>query len=75
MVDAESLLLPDRSVVASDSQRWIQRRKVAHSHGALTGAEPPLPPSLAGIEDLTESYGEMPVDYDAFKSHLIEEYR
>jgi len=42
---------------------------------ALTGAEPPLPPSLAGIEDLTETYGEMPVDYDAFKSHLIKEYR
>ncbi len=42
---------------------------------ALTGAEPPLPPSLAGIEDLTEAYGEMPVDYDAFKSHLIKEYR
>ncbi len=41
---------------------------------ALTGEEPPLPPSLAGIEDLTEAYGEMPVDYEAFKTHLQEEY-
>ena len=42
---------------------------------ALTGQEPDLPPSLEGIEELTEQYGDLPVDYDAFKAHLMKEYR
>jgi threonine synthase len=40
----------------------------------LTGQEPDLPPSLQGIEDLPENYGEMAVDYDDFKAHLQKEY-
>lgn len=42
---------------------------------ALTNSEPVLPPSLEGIEELEELYGELPVDYEAFKSHLVREYK
>ncbi|MBT3317727.1 threonine synthase, partial [bacterium] len=41
----------------------------------LTGCEPVLPPSLEGIEELEELYGELPVDYEAFKSFLVREYK
>lgn len=40
----------------------------------MTGVEPPLPPSLEGIEEKEESYGDMAVDYAAFKHHLRTEY-
>lgn len=40
----------------------------------LTGVEPPLPPSLAGLNDRPEVYGEMDVDYDAFREYLIREF-
>ena len=42
---------------------------------ALTGAEPPLPPALAGLDDLRERFSLIPTDYAAFKAHLIREYR
>jgi threonine synthase len=41
---------------------------------AITGKEPDLPASLKGIEDREESFGEMEVDYGAFRSHLVKEY-
>jgi threonine synthase len=41
----------------------------------LTGVEPPVPPSLAGLDDMRESFREIPTDYAAFKAHLIQEYR
>jgi threonine synthase len=40
----------------------------------VTGSEPPLPPSLQGIEEKPEHFGEMEVDYEAFKQYLLEEY-
>ena len=40
----------------------------------MTGVEPPLPPSLEGIESRQECYGEMAVDYAAFKHRLRTEY-
>jgi threonine synthase len=40
----------------------------------VTGAKPPLPPSLEGIENRAERFGEMAVDYQAFKDHLLKEY-
>ncbi len=42
---------------------------------ALTGAEPPLPPGLAGLDDLRERFALMPTDYAAFKDFLMREYR
>lgn len=41
---------------------------------AITGVEPPVPPSLAGIEDRPEHFEELEVDYGAFKDFLIKRY-
>jgi threonine synthase len=41
---------------------------------AITGVDPELPPSLEGLDDLPEQYGEMDVDYEQFKTHLQQEY-
>jgi threonine synthase len=41
---------------------------------AITGVEPPVPPSLEGLEERSESYDEMEVDYAAFKNHLVRNY-
>ncbi len=40
----------------------------------LTGRDPELPPSLQGIEELTENFGEMAVEYGDFKAYLQREY-
>jgi len=41
---------------------------------SLTGVDPPLPPSLAGLDGLAERFGEMGADFAAFKAHLLQEY-
>jgi threonine synthase len=38
---------------------------------ALTGVNPELPPSLAGLEALPETYGSLDVDYPAFRDELL----
>ncbi len=40
----------------------------------LIGVDPPLPPSLQGLDDRAESYEEMPTDYRAFKDFLARRY-
>jgi threonine synthase len=42
---------------------------------AITGVEPVVPPSLKGLDALAERFGEMKVEYGAFKAHLEKEYR
>jgi threonine synthase len=42
---------------------------------AITGVEPPLPPSLEGLEDLEEKYEDLDVDYDSFKDYLQRKYK
>lgn len=42
---------------------------------ALTGAMPESPPSLQGIEELEEHYGELEVNYASFKNFLLEEMK
>lgn len=42
---------------------------------ALTGIEPPLPPSLEGLEDSPEQYDEIDVDYNEFKNYLDRKYK
>jgi threonine synthase len=37
----------------------------------LTGIDPPLPPSLTGIDDKPEYFQEIPKDYQAFKEYLL----
>jgi threonine synthase len=41
---------------------------------SITGQEPPLPLSLAGLSTKQEAFGKMDVDYNAFKAHLLAEY-
>ncbi len=41
---------------------------------AVCGVDPSLPPSLEGLEDKKESYGEMEVDYRSFKELLRKGY-
>ncbi len=41
---------------------------------AITGVEPPVPPSLEGLEGLTERYRSLPTEYAAFKELLLAEY-
>jgi len=41
---------------------------------SLTGSEPELPVSLQGLEEKVEHYGEMSIDYAAFKAHLRQHY-
>jgi threonine synthase len=41
---------------------------------AITGVEPPVPPSLEGLEERPETYDEMEVDYAAFKNYLVRNY-
>ena len=40
----------------------------------LLSFDPPLPPSLAGIEEKPESYENMPNEYKAFKTYLQDNY-
>lgn len=42
---------------------------------ALTRIDPPLPPSLQGLDGRPEHYRELETDYRAFKDYLIREYR
>ncbi|MCK9462042.1 MAG: threonine synthase [Proteobacteria bacterium] len=42
---------------------------------AITGVEPEVPPSLEGLDARAEMFGEMQVDYGAFRAHLEKEYR
>jgi len=41
---------------------------------AILGFDPPLPPSLEGIEGKEESFAGMAADYPAFKKHLLRRY-
>ncbi|MBW2278236.1 MAG: threonine synthase [Deltaproteobacteria bacterium] len=42
---------------------------------AITGRDPELPPSLAGLDQLRERYGDLALDYKEFKAHLLREYK
>ncbi|MBN2054740.1 threonine synthase [bacterium] len=41
---------------------------------SLLGCEPEVPPSLAGIEERTEHFETMPIDYEQFKQFLLARY-
>ena len=41
---------------------------------ALLGVDPPLPPSLAGLEAKPEHYGHLTTDYEPFRDLLKERY-
>ncbi|MFG0252852.1 MAG: threonine synthase [Phycisphaerales bacterium JB038] len=48
--------------------------KVPEEIEATINITPDTPPSLQGLEDKTESYPVMPVDYDTFRDHLKQTY-
>jgi threonine synthase len=41
----------------------------------ITGRDPPLPPSLQGLDSKPEQFVEMATEYDEFKAYLLKEYR
>jgi len=65
---------PEDGGLAAVSLETAHPAKFPDQLREVTGAEPPLPSSLQGIEDRVEHFGEMEVDYAAFKNNLIREY-
>jgi threonine synthase len=71
----ESYLARTASRATAVSLETAHPAKFPEEVRALTGAEPAVPPALAGLDDLTERYGQIATDYAAFKDHLTREYR
>jgi threonine synthase len=63
------------AALAAASLETAHPAKFPEEVRAATGAEPPLPPSLAGLDALPERYVRMEADYGALKAHLAKEYR
>ena len=42
---------------------------------ALLGVDPPVPPSLAGLEQRREAYETMPAEYEPFRDLLLKRYQ
>jgi len=66
---------PDHADLVAISLETAHPAKFPEEVQAITGVDPELPPSLAGLSGLTEIFGSMDVDYEAFKAHLTEAYR
>jgi threonine synthase len=41
---------------------------------AVIGVDPPLPPSLVGLEERRETYERLPADYEPFRALLLERF-
>jgi threonine synthase len=65
---------PEHRSLTAVSLETAHPAKFPEEIQAITGVDPALPPSLEGLEDKAESYGDLEVNYAAFKSHLMEEY-
>jgi threonine synthase len=65
---------PDHADTTAISLETAHPAKFPEEIQAITGHDPELPPSLAGLDELTEHYGELELDYDDFKGHLLREY-
>jgi threonine synthase len=63
------------SVATAISLETAHPAKFPEEVRALTGVEPELPPSLEGLDDRKECFGEIATDYGAFKAHLTRHYR
>ncbi|MDJ0764180.1 MAG: threonine synthase [Myxococcota bacterium] len=66
---------PDQAAAPAILLETAHPAKFPDEIQAITGAVPEAPPSLLNIERKKEHYEELPVDYDAFKNHLIRTYR
>jgi threonine synthase len=65
---------PEAKGVTSITLETAHPAKFPDEVMAITGTDPELPPSLEGLEELSESYGEMEVSYEDFKNYLQSEY-
>jgi threonine synthase len=65
---------PEQQKILAVSLETAHPAKFPDEVRAITGVEPPLPPSLAGLDDRPEQYGSLATDYAAFKEHLRKEY-
>ncbi len=66
---------PDLKATTAISLETAHPAKFPEEVRALTHIDPPLPPSLQGLDAKSEQYREMETDYGAFKEFLIREYR
>lgn len=65
---------PEHSGTASISLETAHPAKFPDEVRLLTGIQPPLPASLHGLEQRSESYREMETDYRAFQDFLLRHY-
>jgi threonine synthase len=66
---------PEAATTTAISLETAHPAKFPDEIRAVTGLEPALPPSLEGLDDEPEHFVEMPTEYEAFKAHLLKEYR
>lgn len=66
---------PEHAQLAAVSLETAHPAKFPDEVQNITGIDPPLPDCLAGLEKKTESFDEMDVNYDQFKSYLEGNYR
>jgi threonine synthase len=66
---------PDTASRTSISLETAHPAKFPEEIRAITGQDPVLPPSLEGLDEREEVFGEMDLDYARFKNHLVSEYR
>jgi threonine synthase len=65
---------PDDKNVTAISLETAHPAKFPDEIRAITGIEPPLPPSLNGLEDRKERYKELELSYESFKAFLQQGY-
>lgn len=64
-----------------DEERLLVSLETAHPAKfpeqirAILGFDPPLPPSLQGLEARPEQFDELPNEYEAFKDYLVKKYQ
>jgi threonine synthase len=66
---------PDHAGLVAVSLETAHPAKFPDEVRAITGVDPELPASLEGLDARDEHYGELRVDYAAFKDHLQGAYR
>jgi threonine synthase len=68
-------LCPEEADQTAVSLETAHPAKFPDELKAITGCDPELPPSLAGLDGMREHYRELALDYGEFKEHLLREYK
>jgi len=66
---------PEHAETTAISLETAHPAKFPEEIQALIQVDPPLPPSLQGLEARSESYEPLETDYPAFKEYLLKHYR